>query len=76
MCGIAGFAVSGGFEENLASKEAEAMAAALSHRGPDASGVWIDSKAGIAFAHRWARVWKLESLFLIIESWSLHGICP
>ena len=52
MCGIAGFAVSGGFEENLASKEAEAMAAALSHRGPDASGVWIDSKAGIAFAHR------------------------
>ena len=28
------------------------MTGALSHRGPDDSGVWIDSEAGIALGHR------------------------
>ena len=52
MCGIAGFALKGGFEAELAEREARAMADAIIHRGPDGSGVWTDSQVGIAMAHR------------------------
>jgi asparagine synthase (glutamine-hydrolysing) len=30
----------------------EAMASSLTHRGPDASGSWVEESAGIAFGHR------------------------
>ncbi len=53
MCGIAGVldrSLSGrdGDLTSMASK----MGDAIAHRGPDGSGVWIDSVAGLAFAHR------------------------
>jgi len=52
MCGIAGFLDpkrrSG---DNELKALAASMAGALRHRGPDAQGVWVDEKAGVAFGH-------------------------
>ena len=48
MCGIAGFL---DLERRSGSQELEAlgraMAATLTHRGPDAHGVWADAEAGV-----------------------------
>jgi asparagine synthase (glutamine-hydrolysing) len=52
MCGIAGFLE---FKAgDRASREAVArrMENAISHRGPDDSGVWADPDSGLALAHR------------------------
>jgi asparagine synthase (glutamine-hydrolysing) len=46
MCGIAGF--SGTFDRALL----ERMGQALTHRGPDDSGTWLDKEHGIGLAHR------------------------
>lgn len=48
MCGIAGYWKPG----RATQAEALAMATALTHRGPDDSGVWADPEAGIALSHR------------------------
>jgi asparagine synthase (glutamine-hydrolysing) len=52
MCGIAGFM---DLERRSGTQELEAlgraMAATLSHRGPDASGVWSDAEAGVVLGH-------------------------
>ena len=52
-CGLAGIIDQRlkGNEAGLAAT-AEAMAAAQAHRGPDASGTWVEASAGIAFGHR------------------------
>lgn len=51
MCGITGFwsrvATDAPFDVSL-----RRMAQAIQHRGPDASGEWIDVEAGIALGHR------------------------
>lgn len=51
MCGIAGF-----INTSIASQELDTIAGrmvgALRHRGPDDQGVWHDSIAGLALAHR------------------------
>lgn len=48
MCGIAGFFTPGrSVQEALLTD----MAASLSHRGPDQSGVWCNQASGIGFAH-------------------------
>src|SRR5438270_705407 len=53
MCGIAGF-----IDRRLAGNGAEfarravAMGDAIANRGPDASGIWSDETAGVAFSHR------------------------
>ena len=47
MCGITGF-ISKNFKKNDLVK----MTESLSHRGPDASGQFFDSKKGIALGHR------------------------
>jgi len=52
MCGIAGFLGQSGFAESSARAVSTAMSEAIRHRGPDASGHWIDADAGIALAHR------------------------
>jgi asparagine synthase (glutamine-hydrolysing) len=52
MCGIAGFLDpkrrSG--DQTLRGLAAD-MAGALHHRGPDASGAWVDAEAGVTLAH-------------------------
>ncbi|MBI5344460.1 MAG: asparagine synthase (glutamine-hydrolyzing) [Deltaproteobacteria bacterium] len=50
MCGIAGFiSPKGKFQFNEAL---EKMTSAVSHRGPDDEGRWIDEDAGVALGHR------------------------
>ena len=61
MCGIAGFALKGGFEADSAEREARAMADAIIHRGPDGSGAWVDGAAGIAMSHRRLSIIDLSS---------------
>lgn len=52
MCGLAGvFLRRPGAAASLRAR-AEAMAAALAHRGPDGSGVFVAAEAGLALAHR------------------------
>lgn len=52
MCGIAGLLRldDSGADDWLAS--VKEMADALSHRGPDDAGIWLDQQAGIALGHR------------------------
>src|SRR5690349_12625864 len=45
MCGIAGFAGTGGPED------LRAMNAAQAHRGPDANSVWVDAERGVHLGH-------------------------
>ncbi|HWT11300.1 MAG TPA: asparagine synthase (glutamine-hydrolyzing) [Allosphingosinicella sp.] len=48
MCGIAGLVARGRVDE----AKLRLMTTALAHRGPDDSGIWIDSEAGLGFGHR------------------------
>ncbi|MEO9968586.1 MAG: asparagine synthase (glutamine-hydrolyzing) [Roseibium sp.] len=49
MCGFAGFlSPSGAGDERLIG----AMTGCLRHRGPDASGAWVDAEAGVGLGHR------------------------
>lgn len=50
MCGIAGIWKFGG--GRVESSTLEHMAGTMDHRGPDAGGYHLDSKAGIGLAHR------------------------
>src|SRR6267154_4828632 len=52
MCGIAGMLRPGGGDESALTGYAKRMADALRHRGPDASGVWTNTAAGVALGHR------------------------
>lgn len=52
MCGIAGLWNADGGERKSLELDARSMASALSHRGPDSSGVWVDQGAGVGVAHR------------------------
>jgi asparagine synthase (glutamine-hydrolysing) len=53
MCGIAGFlALPDSLDDETALRRAMNMGDAIAWRGPDASGQWADTSAGIAFGHR------------------------
>ncbi len=53
MCGIAGFLERGANATPAAMRSAvKAMAQRLTHRGPDANGIWCDHQAGIALGFR------------------------
>lgn len=52
MCGIAGLFRPGGDDESALAGYAARMADTLTHRGPDAGGIWTNAAAGVAFAHR------------------------
>lgn len=52
MCGITGFIqYQGGTRDELAFR-CQAMADTIAHRGPDASGVWVDASFPLALGHR------------------------
>ena len=52
MCGITGILTSGDLRGAALQAAVERMTAALVHRGPDDSGVWTDSAAGIGLGFR------------------------
>src|SRR5438270_9250803 len=53
MCGLAGFIDrSGRMNADVLKRTVVRMNDAIRHRGPDASGSWIDASAGIALGHR------------------------
>ena len=49
MCGLTGYWKATG---HPAEAVVAAMARQITHRGPDDQGVWMDSDAGLALAHR------------------------
>ena len=51
MCGLAGF-FGGAMRADQRRDVARQMADCLRHRGPDDSGEWVDSRAGLAFGFR------------------------
>jgi asparagine synthase (glutamine-hydrolysing) len=51
MCGLAGFVWTRNRPDEM-REIASRMADTIAHRGPDDSGVWVDSDAGIALAFR------------------------
>ena len=51
MCGIAGFWATAAAPADTLAAQARAMGRALTHRGPDAHGEFVDAQAGIALAH-------------------------
>ena len=61
MCGIAGF-FTGACEEGAARAALTRMTDALVHRGPDASGSWVDASRGIALGHRRLSIVDLSPL--------------
>lgn len=58
MCGVAGVL---GYQEGFWSELIGKMTTAISNRGPDDSGVWIDSCAGITLGHRRLSILDLSS---------------
>jgi asparagine synthase (glutamine-hydrolysing) len=53
MCGLAGFIDrSGAMTADALRATAIRMNDAIRHRGPDASGAWVDAEAGVALGHR------------------------
>lgn len=52
MCGISGFLSLRGLSKGSLKSYCQKMAGSLAHRGPDAGGVWVDERAGVALGHR------------------------
>ncbi len=61
MCGLAGFFWARGRGPDEMRGIASRMADAIIHRGPDDSGVWVDSTAGIALGFRRLAIVDLSS---------------
>lgn len=52
MCGITGFLFSGQSQKRAQSEpQLRAMMDAISHRGPDSQGLWVDPEAGVGLGH-------------------------
>jgi asparagine synthase (glutamine-hydrolysing) len=51
MCGIAGF-WGAAMAADDGHETVRAMADAVTHRGPDSAGTWVDAPAGLALGHR------------------------
>lgn len=61
MCGITGFVAFSGIHDDLV-RAISAMTAALSHRGPDDSGTWLDRASGVALGHTRLSILDLSPL--------------
>ncbi len=62
MCGIAGVLNFAGSSREALEETARAMTIALTHRGPDDAGIWLDPRAGLALGHRRLAVVELSKL--------------
>jgi len=62
MCGIAGFwGKNGASASGEFMRTVEAMTAAITHRGPDSAGYWVDASIGLALGHRRLSILELSS---------------
>ena len=61
MCGVAGFFRRSGGLDPGAREQLAKMTSCLAHRGPDATGEWLDSEAGIALGHRRLSILELSA---------------
>ncbi len=61
MCGVAGLCSFGGSNADRLQHIAERMTGNLSHRGPNAGGVFVDEAAGLALGHRRLSIIDLTS---------------
>jgi len=52
MCGIAGLWFAKSESRERLESSGRAMGGAMSHRGPDAEGIWTDAPRGLALTHR------------------------
>lgn len=53
MCGIAGFiSCKANGDKDEPCNIIETMTAAISHRGPDDTGIWVDERKGLSLGHR------------------------
>jgi asparagine synthase (glutamine-hydrolysing) len=52
MCGITGIWLPRAAEPTWLKSAVQLMANAVHHRGPDATGVWLDQNSGLAFGHK------------------------
>jgi asparagine synthase (glutamine-hydrolysing) len=52
MCGLTGFMTRSGLTQAAGTQLLATMADAITHRGPDDFGAWVDEQAGVGFAHR------------------------
>ena len=52
MCGIAGFVLPRSDSAEGLTRTVQTMAAAISYRGPDDSGEWVDAASGVALGFR------------------------
>jgi asparagine synthase (glutamine-hydrolysing) len=62
MCGLAGALTPGGGDAEALAAQVRACADAVTHRGPDDSGVWVDAAAGLALGHRRLSIIDLSPL--------------
>jgi len=62
VCGIAGIYRPGGGNRGDFEAELKSMTETIRHRGPDDSGTWVDSDAGIGFGHRRLSIVDLSPL--------------
>ncbi len=61
MCGLAGFYTPQGSSHDASKNLMQAMVDTLNHRGPDDSGVWVDSNNTIALGHRRLSILDISS---------------
>ena len=77
MCGIAGFLE---LERRSGTQAleavAQAMAAKLVHRGPDARGVFVDADAGVALSHTRLSIIDLVARRRAAHDVGLRPLCP
>lgn len=62
MCGFAGYMTHDSFDSSAAKAQLARMCNAISHRGPDDYGYWIDSTKKIAFGHRRLSILDLSTM--------------
>jgi asparagine synthase (glutamine-hydrolysing) len=62
MCGLAGIFTRRQWSAARLHEIAERMSAAIAHRGPDDSGIWVDAAAGIALGFRRLAIVDLSPL--------------
>ena len=61
MCGFAGFIGFNKYSKDNVESMATDMGDVISHRGPDDSGIWMDSKAEVVLTHRRLSILDLSS---------------